>query len=230
MRYSIHAGHNPDGLVASGAAGYMKESVENRRIVNYIMSHIDERENKTTIRDVTVNDGKSQNDILQRLCQRMNNVMSDINISIHLNAGGGSGVECWTYGESDEAGRLAKKICENISALGFKNRGVKQSRSLYILKHTVKPTVIVEVCFVDTERDYELYRMIGYQNIAQAIMKALGIVHVNNDSTDSNEADEPASNTNNMYYVQVGAFRNRENAVKLAEKLWEKGFSAYIKR
>ena len=229
MMYSIHAGHNADGLVASGAAGYMKESVENRRIVNYIMSHIDEKE-KTIICDVTVNDGKSQKDILQRLCRRMNSVMSEINISIHLNAGGGSGVECWTYGESDEAGRLAKKICENISALGFRNRGVKQSKSLYILKHTVKPTIIVEVCFVDTERDYETYRMIGYEKISEAIMKALGILHVNNDSATSDEEDEPSSNTNNMYYVQVGAFRNRENAVKLAEKLWEKGFSACIKR
>lgn len=229
MRYSIHAGHNPDGLVAAGAAGYMKESVENRRIVNYIMSHIDEKE-KTTIRDVTVNDGKSQNDILQRLCQRMNSVMSEINISIHLNAGGGSGVECWTYGASDEAGRLAKKICENISELGFRNRGVKQSRSLYILKHTVKPTIIIEVCFVDTERDYETYRKIGYEKIAEAIMKALEIAHVNNDSAESDEVDEPASNTDNMYYVQVGAFRNKENAEKLAEKLWEKGFSACIKR
>ena len=113
MKYSIHAGHNPDGLVASGAAGYMKESVENRKIVNYIMSHVDEKE-EAVICDVTVNDGKSQNDILQRLCQRMNNVLSEFNISIHLNAGGGTGVECWTYGESDEAGRLAKKICENI--------------------------------------------------------------------------------------------------------------------
>lgn len=229
MRYTIHAGHNPDGLVASGAAGYMKESVENRRIVNYIMSHIDEKE-KTIICDVTVNDGKSQNDILRRLCQRMNNAMAEINISIHLNAGCGTGVECWTYGVSNEAGILAKKICENISALGFRNRGVKQSKSLYILKHTVKPTIIVEVCFVDTERDYETYRMIGYEKISEAIMTALGILHVNNDSTISDEEDEPSSNNNNMYYVQVGAFRNKENAEKLAEKLWEKGFSAFIKR
>lgn len=229
MRYSIHAGHNPDGLVASGAAGYMKESVENRRIVNYIMSHIDEKE-KNIICDVTVNDGKNQKDILQRLCQRMNSVMSEINISIHLNAGGGSGVECWTYGVSDEAGILAMKICKEISALGFRNRGVKQSKSLYILKHTVRPTIIVETCFVDTERDFETYMMIGYEKIAQAIMKALGIVHVNNDSAASDEVAEPSSNTDNMYYVQVGAFRNKENAEKLAEKLWENGFSAYIKR
>lgn len=229
MRYSIHAGHNPDGLIASGATGYMKESVENRKIVNYIMSHVDEKE-KTVICDVTVNDGKSQNDILQRLCQRMNNVMADFNISIHLNAGGGTGVECWTYGKSDAADRLAKKICENISELGFRNRGIKQSKSLYILRHTVRPTIIVEVCFVETEKDYEAYRRIGYEKIAEAIMNALGIAYVNNDSAESDEVDEPASNTSNIYYVQVGAFRNKENAEILAENLREKGFSAYIKR
>lgn len=228
MRYSIHAGHNPDGLVASGAAGYMKESVENRKIVNYIMSHVDEKE--AVICDVTVNDGKSQNDILQRLCQRMNNVMSEFNISIHLNAGCGTGVECWTYGESAEAGRLAKKICENISALGFRNRGVKQSKSLYILRHTVRPTIIVEVCFVDTERDYETYMQIGYEKVAEAIMEALGIAYVNNDSAETDEEDEPTSNTDNLYYVQVGAFRNKENAEYLVDALVEEGFSAYIRR
>lgn len=229
MRYSIHAGHNPDGLIASGAAGYMKESVENRKIVNYIMSHVDEKE-EAVICDVTVNDGKSQNDILQRLCQRMNSVKSEINISIHLNAGCGTGVECWTYGESDEAGRLAKKICENISALGFRNRGVKQSKSLYILRHTVQPTIIVEVCFVDTERDYETYMQIGYEKVAEAIMEALGIAYVNNDSAETDEEDEPASSADNLYYVQVGAFRNKENAEYLADALVEEGFSAYIKR
>lgn len=229
MRYSIHAGHNPEGLVASGAAGYMKESVENRKIVNYIMSHVDEKE-KTIICDVTVNDGKSQKDILQRLCQRMNSVMSEINISIHLNAGGGSGVECWTYGESDEAGRIAKKICENISALGLRNRGVKQSKSLYILRHTVQPTIIVEVCFVDTDRDYETYMQIGYEKVAEAIMNALGIAYVNNDSAEYDEVDEPTSNPDNLYYVQVGAFRNKEYAEYLAYSLVEEGFSAYIKR
>lgn len=229
MMYSIHAGHNPDGLVASGAAGYMKESIENRRIVNYIMSHVDEKEGDV-ICDVTVNDGKSQNDILQRLCQRMNSVMSEINISIHLNAGCGTGVECWTYGESDEAGILAMEICKKISALGFRNRGVKQSKSLYILRHTVQPTIIVEVCFVDTERDYETYMRIGYEKVAEAIMEALGIAYVNNDSAETDEEDEPASNADNLYYVQVGAFRNKENAEYLADALVEEGFSAYIKR
>lgn len=229
MRYSIHAGHNPDGLVASGAARYMKESVENRRIVNYIMSHIDEKE-KNNICDVTVNDGKSQKDILQRLCQRMNSAMSEINISIHLNAGGGTGVECWTYGESDEAGILAKEICKKISALGFRNRGVKQSKSLYILRHTVQPTIIVEVCFVDSERDYETYMRIGYEKVAEAIMEALGIAYVNNDSEEYDESEEPTSNADNLYYVQVGAFLNKLNAEVLAGSLRKKGFSAYIKR
>ena len=31
-----------------------------------------------------------------------------------------------------------------------------------------------------------------------------------------------------MYAVQVGAYANRENAEKMAEKLKEKGFAAYI--
>lgn len=181
---SIHAGHNPDGLIASGAAGYMKESVENRKIVNAIMQRA-----KSGIEDVTVNDGVSQSDILNRLCARMNNGGYDLNLSIHLNAGGGKGVECWTYGKSSKAEKIAENMCKNMRDLGFTNRGVKHSKTLYILKHTEKPTIIIEICFVDTEYDFELYNMVGVDKIALAILDAIS-GYISYDSGDSVGDDE----------------------------------------
>lgn len=32
MRFNIHAGHNPDGMVACGAIGIIKESTEARKV------------------------------------------------------------------------------------------------------------------------------------------------------------------------------------------------------
>lgn len=228
---SIHAGHNPDGLIASGAAGYMKESVENRKIVNAIMQRA-----KAGIDDVTVNDGASQSDILKRLCARMNNKDYDINLSIHLNAGGGRGVECWTYGADYTAQEVANEICNNISALGFVNRGVKNSKSLYVLKHTVAPTIIVEICFVDTESDFELYNMIGADKIALAILDAISDYvsydsgnYIGDDEVDTvNEQDSTSGD--GLYYVQVGAYANHKNAHNMYETLIAAGFPAYIKK
>lgn len=226
---SIHAGHNPDGLIASGAAGYMKESIENRKIVNDIMAMTID-----AIMDVTVNDGKSQNDILKKLCQRMNESGAEYNVSIHLNAGGGNGVECWTYGANSSAEKLAEGICKNISDLGFKNRGVKHSKSLYILKHTTAPTIIIEVCFVDTETDFIQYNKVGHEKIAMAIMQALGIHFYDPDATYDDEHDpvneQDSNSADELEYVQVGAYGSHDNAVAMYNKLIAAGFPAYIKK
>lgn len=228
---SIHAGHNPDGLIASGAAGYMKESVENRKIVNAIMQRA-----KSGIEDVTVNDGVSQSDILNRLCARMNNGGYDLNLSIHLNGGGGKGVECWTYGVDYTASEVANTICNNISALGFVNRGVKNSKTLYVLKHTVAPTIIVEICFVDTEYDFELYNMVGVDKIALAILDAISgyVSYDSGDSVGDDEVDpvneQDSTSGDMLYYVQVGAYSDIRNAENMYEKLISAGFPAYIKK
>lgn len=228
---SIHAGHNPDGLIASGAAGYMKESVKNRKIVNAIMQRA-----KSGIEDVTVNDGVSQSDILNRLCDRMNNKDYALNLSIHLNAGGGKGVECWTYGVDYTAEKIAEKICNNICKLGFVNRGVKNSKTLYILKHTTAPTIIVEVCFVDTEYDFELYNIVGDDKIGLAILDAISdyISYDSGDSVGDDEVDpvnEHDSTSGDMlYYVQVGAYSDIRNVQNMYEKLISAGFPAYIKK
>lgn len=228
---SIHAGHNPDGLIASGAAGYMKESVENRKIVNAIMQRT-----ISGIEDVTVNDGISQSDILNRLCARMNKGDYKINLSIHLNAGGGNGVECWTYGANSKAERIAENIVKNIRDLGFKNRGVKHSKTLYILKHTTAPTIIVEICFVDTEYDFKLYNRVGVDKIALAILDAISgyVSYDSGDSVGDDEVDpvyeQDSTSGDMLYYVQVGAYSDIRNAQNMFEKLIAAGFPAYIKK
>ena len=83
MNITIHAGHNPDGKVACGAVGYLKESTEARKVKDLIYDSLCE---VIDIEDVTINDGKSSIDVLQRICKKCNAEERDLNVSIHFNA------------------------------------------------------------------------------------------------------------------------------------------------
>ena len=102
--------------------------------------------------------------------QKANREDLDWFIAIHFNAGGGQGVEVYTY-----EGRQYKDaidVCNNISALGFNNRGVKAGTGLYVIRRTKAKSMLIEVCFVDTE-DANKYLEVGYKSIAKAIVDAL---------------------------------------------------------
>lgn len=100
-----------------------------------------------------------------------NDNIADLFISIHLNSGGGHGVEAYTWkGKQLER---ATKICKNLAKLGYTNRGVKDGSSLYVIKNTKCEAILIETCFVDNEADVELYRQLGYEKIAKAIKESL---------------------------------------------------------
>ena len=108
-----------------------------------------------------------------------NKLKRDYDISIHFNAcyhsesdGKTKGVECWIYDKSNPTKRLGDLICKNISNIGFKNRGVKESKSLYFIKNTDKPAIIIEVCFVDDFDDVKLYKK-NKDKVAEAIANAI---------------------------------------------------------
>lgn len=178
MRLTIHAGHNPDGKVACGAVGLIKESTEARAVVAAMKTLL--QNDGHTVYDCTVNNGTSANDVLKKLVANMNSKNVDFNVSIHFNGGvtdpkgdgKSTGVEVLLY---DVTGNVllnqAKKICSEMEALGFKNRGVKSYPKLYIMKHTTKPTMLIEVCFVNDKDDVDIYRKV---NVAKAICKGLG--------------------------------------------------------
>ena len=92
------------------------------------------------------------------------------NISIHFNAGGGQGVEVYTYKGRQFTDAL--EVCANISALGFKNRGVKDGSGLYVVHKTKAKSMLIECCFVDTE-DANKYKQLGAQKLAEAIYNAI---------------------------------------------------------
>lgn len=167
MRLVINAGHTKIGK-GTGATGLLNESIETRKIAYELMKLLAETEHEV----IPAVYDKSDNN-LQEVSKLANNVSADFLISIHLNAGGGQGCEVYTWRGCKEA--KAVKTCSGLARLGFYNRGVKDGSKYYILKNT-KPsvkTILIEVCFVDTKSDVELYKKVGYAEIAKAIFNAI---------------------------------------------------------
>ena len=74
-------------------------------------------------------------------------------------------------------------MCKELSALGFKNRGVKVSTTLYVLRKTKAPAMLIEVGFVDDKDDVNLYNKVGNDAICRAIVKGILAKEVSGGST-----------------------------------------------
>jgi N-acetylmuramoyl-L-alanine amidase len=176
MILNIHAGHNPDGKVACGAVGLIKESTEARKVKNELIELL--RDAGHTVFDCTIDNGTSQGDILRRIVTKCNSKKADLDVSIHFNAfkkdyhidGVTKGVEVCIYTKNSKAKDEAERICKEISKLGYHNRGISIRDDLYVLKETNAPALLVECCFVDDADDVKLY---SYHAMAKAICKGI---------------------------------------------------------
>ena len=164
MKIVINAGHTKIGK-GTGANKYLNESKETRKIAYYLMYLL-----ATTDHEVVPAVFDKSTDNLTETVKLSNSEKPDLFLSIHLNAsnGKGEGVECYTY----KGAKLPKavSICNNISKLGYKNRGVKDGTQLKVVRDTTAPAILVECCFVDNKNDTQKYNAI---KIAEAIYNAI---------------------------------------------------------
>lgn len=163
MRVNVHAGHNPDGKIACGAVGLIKESTEARKVKNEVIRLLRKKGHK--VYDCTCKNGTSQNDVLKRIVTKCNRHKVDLDVSIHFNAGANdrngngktTGAEVLVYSKSSASREAAERVVRAIAALGFQNRGVKTRTDLYVLRKTNAPAMLIECCFVDDKDDVKLY-------------------------------------------------------------------------
>lgn len=238
MKINVHAGHNPDGKVACGAVGLIQESTEARKVKNEVISQL--KQLGHTVYDCTCDNGTSQANVLTKIVNACNTHTVDLDVSIHLNSGAGdksgndksTGTEVYVYSTTSEAKPYAEKVCAAIAALGFANRGVKISTSLYFLKKTNAPAMLIECCFVDDKDDVQLY---DYQSMAAAIV--YGITGKKVAQPTDTESDKEASasgaetatgDAKQIYRVQVGAYSVKSNAESMQTKLKKAGFDAVV--
>lgn len=169
MKIVLNAGHTKNGA-GSGAIGYLNESAETRKIVTLVKYYLRLKGHNVSV--VNVDKASSQSAYLSEVATRVNKESGvDLFVSIHFNAGGGTGCECYTWkGKKISA---AVGVCEELQKLGFRNRGVKNGSGFYVIKKTKPSALLVEVCFVDSRTDHELYKKIGRYKIAQAITRGI---------------------------------------------------------
>ena len=228
MIINVHAGHNPDGKVACGAVGFIKESTEARRVKEEVVRML--REMGHTVYDCTVDSGNSATDVLKKIVGKCNEHEVDIDLSIHFNSASGlkedgitTGTEVLVYSGYSKALDEANAVCAAIASLGFKNRGVKYRPDLYFLKNTKAPAMLVECCFVSDKDDVKLY---DHYLMAKAIVK--GVTGSNFEEKGDDNYEEvvgtPNKEDTRMYHL---AF-DQNNAEKIQKKLKELGIDAVI--
>lgn len=169
MKIAINAGHTKSG-VGCGAIGCINESEETRDVVAALIPLL--RRRGHTVINATVDKAATQAAYLREVVKLANNSKADLFVSIHFNAGGGTGCESYTYKRANV--KQAKNINAQLQKLGFRNRGIKDGTDFYVVKYTTMTAVLVEVCFVDTCADVKLYRKLGAVKIAQAIADGIG--------------------------------------------------------
>lgn len=160
MILNVHAGHNAK---VPGACGLIDEVNEDRRVKDLVISKLHALGH--TVHDCTDDSGASQSANLANIVAKCNANTVELDVSIHFNAGKNdpdgdgqtTGVEVLVYSMTSAAVPYATAVCEAISALGYKNRGVKVRSELAVLRKTNAPAMLIECCFVDDADDVALY-------------------------------------------------------------------------
>ena len=199
--------------------------------------------NKTHESDVVLAIGKELNELLKgyelevkftrlsdvylSLSERAkiaNDYKADYFLSIHINSATDSsvrGIEVWQYSnKNDKLNKFSNDLCENVAKIfNVRNRGVKLSQKLSVLKNTDMPAALIEVDFisnVNAEKDLKISSNI--KSVALAIRDNL---------IDLFELESVTSYS--LYKVCIGAYKDKNNAINQVRLAKEKGFGeAYI--
>jgi N-acetylmuramoyl-L-alanine amidase len=152
-RVVISSGH---GLYVRGASGVLDEVDEARMVVEQLVKELKMR----GVDAIAYHDdvSRSQNENLNRIVDFHNSEVRDLDISVHFNAYEqvDKPMGCEVLYVTQQA--LASELSACIADIGLINRGAKKRTDLFFLNNTAMPSVLLEVCFVDSETDADIYR------------------------------------------------------------------------
>lgn len=173
MRIAISSGHS---LHVRGARGVLDEVDENRRVVNAVTDLLQ----ASNIKVARFHDDSSRSVSanLGAIVGWHNRQQRDLDVSVHFNAHQTTsrpmGTECLHRSQANLAGRVSTAMA---TAGKFIDRGAKHRTNLSFLNNTARPAILLEVCFVDSSHDAQLYRP-SFENICRAIAIAISSQNV----------------------------------------------------
>lgn len=167
---------------------------------------------------------------LKQRTDEVNKWGADLLLSIHINAGGGTGFESFIYNGSVSSNTVKyrdtihNEIMKQLK--GIRDRGKKRA-NFHMLRESKMPAILTENMFIDTKKDADQLKKQSFINkIAQGHVN--GIVKLFN-LKKKKTASKPSTNKSETFYrVVAGSFKDRKNAEDQVKKLKKKGFNSFI--
>lgn len=184
MRIAIAGGHSAR---ARGASGYLDEYECDRALVARLIPALE------AAGHAVVDCSNEEPAVMAELAAEVsaaNASGADAFLAVHLNAGGGTGTECYHYSTNSEGRELAAALSANVaSALGLRDRGAKSGDSLYVVRRTNPTAVLLEVCFVDTYQDAQAWWGTSWDALCEAVVAAFAGKTFGNSGGNAPEGD-----------------------------------------
>lgn len=179
IKIFIDQGHNPSGVNA-GAEGFgMREQDITYNVGIYLANllnanpNFEARTSRTTPEEVL---GYNNTSSLNERVTMANSWPADYFLSIHVNANVNpaiNGTEIYVYEPYSEAYNMAEYILTSIvNRVGTKNNAVRINSSLYVLRRTNMPALLIELAYITNYSDSEKLRNDQYQ-FAYAIYEGI---------------------------------------------------------
>ncbi|WP_068773468.1 N-acetylmuramoyl-L-alanine amidase [Paenibacillus sp. FJAT-26967] len=178
VRIVLDAGHGgrDSGAVANG----LQEKQLTLLLVHKIAGHLGDRADTRLVRatDKDLNPDKSKD--LSERAAFANTLGADYYLSVHINAGGGSGFESFVYTSvKDDSitkqiqSAIHKKIAKIFKEKELPDRGMKKA-NLAVLRQTAMPAALLEYGFIDNSTDAALLKKEDFlDHIARATADGL---------------------------------------------------------
>ncbi|MGE5627664.1 MAG: N-acetylmuramoyl-L-alanine amidase [Solirubrobacterales bacterium] len=169
ISYAIDIGHN--AAYDSGAVGIRNENDCTKEVGTLVISKL-RALGYDVVSTAPTRTPTSTKDSLQQRCDAANSSGADYFVSIHFNVfnGTANGTEVYYFDGNDVGKVLATYVVNDVTALGYTNRGVKANSTYYVLRNTDMPSILIECAFLDSTTDMNLYNP---DAMASAIVKGL---------------------------------------------------------
>jgi len=185
IKIFIDQGHNPSGYHNTGSSWYgVDEQDVTYQVGIYLaeMLNSDPRfEARLSRPTPTTVLGTNNNTSLAERVRLANQWPANYFISIHANASlntAANGTEVYVYRLYTQANWLAEPVLDGIvEAVGTRNNGVRANPTLYVLKNTNMPAILVEMAYLSNPSDSEKLKNNQYQfaqGIYNGIMRYFG--------------------------------------------------------